>query len=143
LFKLLITTLLILFTWSPAASGAPSIIVTDGILHDKERNRDLPYRMYRPEILSRKHPVIIFSHGLGGSREGATYLGQYLGAHDFITVHIQHPGSDRSVWNGEGSDRNSIIHAIKQSLRDPKNAINFSQSSTFFSFSALIEKVKE
>ena len=42
-------------------------------------------------------PVVLFSHGLGGSREGYGYLGSYWAAHGYVAVHLQHIGSDETM----------------------------------------------
>jgi predicted dienelactone hydrolase len=42
--------------------------------------------------------VVLFSHGLGGSRENNTYLGKHWAARGYVVVFLQHPGSDESVW---------------------------------------------
>ena len=39
-------------------------------------------------------PVVIFSHGLGGKREGGTVWGEAWAAAGFVVVHMQHIGSD-------------------------------------------------
>jgi len=41
---------------------------------------------------------VLFSHGLGGSREGNAYLGHHWSARGFAIVAVQHPGSDDAVW---------------------------------------------
>jgi predicted dienelactone hydrolase len=41
---------------------------------------------------------VLFSHGLGGSREGSAYLGEHWSARGFVVVVVQHPGSDDAVW---------------------------------------------
>ena len=41
---------------------------------------------------------MLFSHGLGGSREGSAYLGKHWAARGYVAVFLQHPGSDTSVW---------------------------------------------
>jgi predicted dienelactone hydrolase len=46
-------------------------------------------------------PVVLFSHGLGGSREGSNYLGVHWAKRGYVVVFVQHPGSDASVWKGE------------------------------------------
>jgi predicted dienelactone hydrolase len=43
-------------------------------------------------------PVILFSHGLGGSRRGCRYLHEHWATRGYVTVFLQHPGSDESVW---------------------------------------------
>jgi predicted dienelactone hydrolase len=66
-------------------------------IHDAQRNRDLPLRVYLP-VERTPEPVILFSPGLGGSREMYSYLGQQWAAHGYVVVVMQHPGSDDSVW---------------------------------------------
>jgi predicted dienelactone hydrolase len=65
---------------------------------DRGRNRTIPVKIYFPGGDDTPHPVVIFSHGLGGSREAAQYLGEYWSTHGYISVHVQHVGSDSSVW---------------------------------------------
>jgi predicted dienelactone hydrolase len=40
----------------------------------------------------------LFSHGLGGSREGSPFLGQHWSGRGYVCVFLQHPGSDEGVW---------------------------------------------
>src|SRR6266487_2307473 len=42
--------------------------------HDAARNRDVPAKIYFPAASAGPFAVIIFSHGLGGTREGYEYL---------------------------------------------------------------------
>ena len=64
---------------------------------DADRRRDIPIRVYVPAA---KTPaaVVLFSHGLGGSREGSVFLGEHWAARGYVAVFLQHPGSDTSVW---------------------------------------------
>lgn len=67
---------------------------------DAGRKRNVPVKIYYPHDDSGGKPpwpVIIFSHGLGGSRETYGYLGAYWAAHGYVSVHLQHPGSDETV----------------------------------------------
>jgi predicted dienelactone hydrolase len=68
---------------------------------DEIRKRTLPLRIYLPPKSSEPLPVVLFSHGLGGSREGSTFLGQHWSKRGYIAVFLQHPGSDESVWKNE------------------------------------------
>ena len=43
-------------------------------------------------------PVVLFSHGLGGSREGNRFLGEHWARRGYIAIFVQHPGSDGAVW---------------------------------------------
>jgi predicted dienelactone hydrolase len=45
-------------------------------------------------------PVILFSHGLGGSRTGCEYIRAYWTARGYATIFLQHPGSDESLLDG-------------------------------------------
>jgi predicted dienelactone hydrolase len=45
-------------------------------------------------------PLVVFSHGIGGSRQGYSYLGRYWASRGYASLHLQHVGSDRSLWFG-------------------------------------------
>jgi predicted dienelactone hydrolase len=89
--------------------------------HDTKRNRDVPVKIYYPADATSPCPMIIFSHGLGGSREGYGYLGEYWAGCGYISVHLQHLGSDDAVWRGAGFD---AFAQLKQAVADPLNAVN-------------------
>lgn len=64
---------------------------------DMGRERSVPLKVYLPRP-SGPAPVVIFSHGLGGSRENSPYLGEHWARAGYCAVFVQHPGSDESVW---------------------------------------------
>lgn len=66
---------------------------------DVRRQRPVPVRLYLPQV-PRRLPLVVFSHGIGGSRRGYSWLGQHLAAHGVAALHLQHVGSDRQVWTG-------------------------------------------
>jgi predicted dienelactone hydrolase len=45
--------------------------------------------------------VILFSHGLGGSRDNNPYLGNHWAKRGYLVVFVQHPGSDEAVWKSQ------------------------------------------
>ncbi len=47
-------------------------------------------------------PLIVFSHGLGGSRLSYMQLGRHWASQGFISIHLQHAGSDRAIWTASG-----------------------------------------
>jgi predicted dienelactone hydrolase len=65
---------------------------------DTKRDRTIPLRLFLPPDHAKAAPVILFSHGLGGSREMGAYLGKHWAARGCAAVFLQHPGSDTSVW---------------------------------------------
>lgn len=85
---------------------------------DTTRKRDIPVRIYIPESVS-PVPVVLFSHGLGGSREGSAYLGRHWAGRGYWAVFLQHPGSDTSTWSDEPRSRRL------ESMRDAADMENF------------------
>lgn len=68
---------------------------------DASRDRIVPVKVYlKPS--SKAQPVILFSHGLGGSRENSAYLGNHWADHGYVAVFVQHAGSDEEVWKSAG-----------------------------------------
>jgi len=66
--------------------------------HDAKRDRAVPVKIYFPKDGAGPFPIAIFSHGLGGSREGYEYLGRHWAGCGYVSVHVQHIGSDDRVW---------------------------------------------
>lgn len=84
--------------YDPLAVSAPDEVQTVELtVKDAERQRDLPLRIYLPKSRG-PAPVVLFSHGLGGNRDGSAYLGKHWAARGFVSVFLQHPGSDDSLW---------------------------------------------
>ena len=109
-----------------AAAQAAGIALRDVEWVDTTRQRTLPVRLYLPKAVqlasqsasqsasqpasqpaapnapaaSTKLPLVVFSHGLGGSRLGYAHFGRHFAQNGFIALHVQHPGSDRAVWSG-------------------------------------------
>ncbi|MCW5664997.1 MAG: hypothetical protein KIT35_14255 [Piscinibacter sp.] len=70
--------------------------------HDEGRARAVPVRLYLPDGADDAHPapLVVFSHGIGGSRRGYSYLGRYWASRGVASLHVQHVGSDRALWAG-------------------------------------------
>ncbi len=83
--------------YDPLAVDEKTIETLDLIVHDAARDRDIPVLVYLPESAD-PQPGVLFSHGLGGTRKGSTYLGKHWAARGYVAVFTQHPGSDDSVW---------------------------------------------
>src|SRR5690606_947506 len=50
-------------------------------------------------------PVVVFSHGLGGSREGYRYIAEHLCSHGYIVILPSHAGSDRDALRDFAANR--------------------------------------
>ena len=83
-------------------ADSPSYSVQEFDWQDGARQRAVPVRLYLPQVASALHPVplIVFSHGIGGSRRGYSYLGQFWASQGYASLHLQHVGSDRALWTG-------------------------------------------
>jgi predicted dienelactone hydrolase len=90
--------------------------------HDDTRNRNVPVRIYYPDTPDGKFPVILFSHGVGGSRDGYAYLGYHWASFGYVCVHIQHVGSDNGIWQGLSPDQ--IVPAMRRATAQTSNSIN-------------------
>jgi predicted dienelactone hydrolase len=73
---------------------APTLALT---IADDERGRSIPVRVYLPKSTA-PSPVIVWSHGLGGSRDNSPYLGTHWSRRGYVCVFLQHAGSDEAVW---------------------------------------------
>ena len=92
--------------WARAQAPAqtPAIRSEDFDWHDRARDRAVPVRLHLPAAPERstRRPLslLVFSHGIGGSRAGYSYLGRHWASQGWASLHLQHVGSDRQVWNG-------------------------------------------
>ncbi|MFN3166235.1 MAG: alpha/beta hydrolase family protein [Phycisphaeraceae bacterium] len=98
-------------------------------LHDAKRDRAVPVKVYRPVGADGRRPIVLVSHGLGGTREGLSYLGKHWASHGYVCVHMQHHGSDDAVWkDAEPSER---LAAMRRAALDPSNATRRAGDTTF------------
>lgn len=72
--------------------------VQDEQWRDATRSREIPVLLRWP---SRKPlGLMVYSHGLGGKKEGGDYWGKAWTAAGLVVVHLQHPGSDAPSLKG-------------------------------------------
>jgi predicted dienelactone hydrolase len=90
-------------------------------VRDHDRGRTMPIRLFLPldAIPAAPCPVVLFSHGLGGSREGCGYLGGHWSRRGYTAVFLQHPGSDNAVWKEAPAKRRLAA------MRDAASLENF------------------
>ena len=91
---ILLTTALLASGLARAEASAQEFDWIDGA-----RQRAVPVRLYWPDS-AKAVPLVVFSHGIGGSRRGYSYLGEYFAHNGIASLHLQHVGSDRSLWTG-------------------------------------------
>lgn len=105
--------------YDPLTVGEPGAAAALGLtVHDGGRTRDLALRVYLPAGTNAA-PVVLFSHGLGGSCENNPYLGRHWAARGYAAVFMQHPGSDETVWKGQPAGER------RGAMRDAASVKNF------------------
>jgi dienelactone hydrolase len=99
------------------APDAPGVV--DQAWHDPARQRTLPVRVRWPAAAAppprHGHPVVLFSHGLGGTVAGGEAWGRAWAAAGFAVLHLQHPGSDLDAVRRvarDFTDRSGLRQAI-------------------------------
>ncbi len=88
--------------------ATPPSSPVDLICRDEARERDIPLRVFLPAA-TKPAAVVLFSHGLGGSREGSAFLGRHWAARGYVAVFLQHPGSDEAVWKDTPPARRALV----------------------------------
>jgi dienelactone hydrolase len=96
-----------LFFFATTAIATPQ--VSDVEWKDAARERVLPLKLRAPEG-AEKVPLVIFSHGLGGSRDGGKAWGEHWSQNGYFVIHVQHPGSDKSLVKNSGD----VIEQLKR-----------------------------
>lgn len=72
----------------------------DEIWIDAARSRELPVLLRWPA--GKPLGVMVYSHGLGGKKEGGDYWGKAWAGAGLLVVHVQHPGSDAEALKKGG-----------------------------------------
>ncbi len=93
---------------------------------DEARERVVPVKWWHP-VGGGPFPVVLFSHGLGGTRESSAYLGEHLASHGYVTLHLQHAGSDEAVWR----DAKRPLEEMRAAARDLENLVDRPADVTF------------
>ena len=103
-------------TSNAAPSDLPSTPTSTAelTLHDGSRGRDIPLKVYYPEKPPRSMPLIVFSPGYGGTRDGYEYLGRGWAAAGYVVLVPSH----------EGSDNAALMKAGLKGVSDPAQAFN-------------------
>lgn len=116
--------------------------------------REVPVRVYMPrrddgkglpvnpqEKTPMRYPVVVFSHGLGGSRDTYEYIGRHLASHGYLVIHPQHAGSDTpairelvrdgdkeggvgSRLRRENRRAGRVARLVNEGTSDPANLVN-------------------
>jgi predicted dienelactone hydrolase len=78
----------------PDETTYPVGSIPNAVLHDSARNKDLVMTIEYP-TRGGPYPVIVFSHGFGGSNVGYTPLTEYWAGHGYIVIKPSHADSGK------------------------------------------------
>ncbi len=95
--------------------------------HDATRDRAVPAKFYFPRSGTNPCPVIVFSHGLGGTCDTYEYLGRHWASHGYVLVHLQHHGSDDATWRGSAR----AVESMRAATMNVQNSLNRPLDVTF------------
>lgn len=78
--------------------------------------RTVPVKLYHPaDYDGERLPLILWSHGFGGNRDGAGFISRYLASHGYHVLHMTHHGTDSSLWEGKDGHPWDILRNTKVS----------------------------
>lgn len=107
----MIIAALVLFFGAAAAPykadpGPHAVTVQDVTWKDAARgDREIPAKLYLPDAAACPCPAIVFSPGLGGSRDGYVFAGKHWASHGYVVSVITHRGSDtdavKKAWKDD------------------------------------------
>lgn len=97
-----------LFTPSVAVAGAGAsslpnpvaVRTTQLTLTLHHGRRQIVVKVYRPVRAEQPCPVILFSHGLGGTQNDCAYLGSAWASSGFVSLHIRHQAISEDCRDG-------------------------------------------
>lgn len=88
------------------------------ILHDAQRNKDLHMRVFYPDAAG-KYPVIVFSHGAGGSQDCCEELTEHWASYGYITIQPTHEDSAQQRRSA-GEENIKFMAAVREALKRPE-----------------------
>ncbi len=91
--------------------------VEDLVLHDAKRDKDLHMRIFYPNDAG-KNPVIVFSHGAGGSQTCCDGLTHHWASYGYVTIQPTHDDSAVQRRN-QGEENIRFIQAVRDALKKP------------------------
>jgi predicted dienelactone hydrolase len=91
--------------------------VPDMVLHDAKRSKDLHVRVFYPNEPG-PYPVIVFSHGAGGSQSCCEALTRHWATYGYVTLQPTHDDSGVERRNAGEEDIN-FLKAVRDAPKKP------------------------
>ena len=114
--------------YSPEPGTYKVLTIDQLVLHDSARGKDIPLKIYYPQGAG-PFPVVIFSHGLYGSKDSYFALAEYWASHGYVSIHPSHADSykdfgyhrslknavaDPDIWQSRPKDISFIIDSLPE-----------------------------
>ncbi|MGB3311676.1 MAG: alpha/beta hydrolase [Nodosilinea sp.] len=87
-----------------------------------------PVELYLPQVRpggprrpAQGFPVVVISHGLGGTRDSYTYLAEYLATGGIATATLEHPGSNDQQLYALLTGQSDAVVQTEEFLRRPRD----------------------
>ena len=90
---------------------------SDVVLFDAKRNKELHVRVFYPNEPG-KYPVIVFSHGAGGSQNCCDGLTRHWASYGYVTIQPTHDDSAVQRRN-TGEENIQFLKAVRDALKKP------------------------
>jgi predicted dienelactone hydrolase len=113
-----------------AAPGPATVETREIVLHDLARHKDVPVKVLFPREISGHTPVIIFSHGAGGSKDSYSGLTRHWASYGYIVLQPNHADSV-AEQRAEGNQSFNMLTALKVALKDENAWQNRPRDITF------------
>src|SRR5206468_4085237 len=91
--------------------------VAELVLHDANRGKELHVRVFYPSDAG-KYPVIVFSHGAGGSQNCCDGLTRHWASYGYVTIQPTHDDSALQRRN-QGEENIRFMQAVREALKKP------------------------
>ncbi|MEM6811715.1 MAG: hypothetical protein AAF549_04525 [Pseudomonadota bacterium] len=90
-------------------------LIRDQLIDSSRDDRPVKIKIYYPQNYegNEKRPIIFWSHGLGGSVDGAAFLSRHLAENGYVLIHVQHHGTDVTIWEGKEGHPWDVIRKTK------------------------------
>lgn len=105
------------FTLAAADRAGPhEVTVVEFDLPDSGDDAPLPLKAYLPSG-SGPFPIVVFSHGLGGSRDGFAYLARHWASHGYVCLHPTHNDTAAIAANPKAGVRKQRASSARRATR--------------------------
>ena len=109
-------------SYNPSTQKFTVAVARDIVLHDAARKKDLHLNVVYPDSPG-TFPVIVFSHGAGGSQDGYQYLTRYWASYGYVVIQPSHADSI-ALHHASGDKDYGLAQAAEAAVNHPDEQQN-------------------